>query len=135
MIRVEGVRLAFRYAAGAAASRFLVALRDEGKILGSTCPSCRRVLCPARSFCPRCGTDTADLVEVGPKGILLSWTELEGRGAYGLVRLDGADDAILHRILGPGPFEPGMALRARLMEKRTASILDIEGFEIDARSA
>ncbi len=127
MIREEAIRLEFRYAAGRAGSAFLTALRDEGSLLGSRCVACEHVVCPARPFCGRCGEDTPDLVRVGPAGELVAATESPSRGAFGLVRLDGADGATLHRILGEAAI--GDRVRVRLNADRTASILDIAGFE------
>lgn len=132
MIRTEHVKIPFAYAAGRGGSRFLAALRDQGLILGARCSTCDRVLCPARSFCPRCGAGTGDFVAVGPGGRLTSWTELPGRGVLGLIVLDGADTAICHRLLGPGPWNGGDRVRARLAADRSGSILDIEGFDAEA---
>lgn len=131
---VEGsVRLPFRYAAGRTASAFLTALRDEGIVLGARCSACGQVACPARSLCPHCGERAEELVEVGPEGTLVSWTEAPGRGAYGLVKLDGADTALVHRLLGPVDVRRvGARVRVRVAPERTASILDIEGFEVAA---
>ena len=130
MIREGGVRIPFAYAAGAAASRFLVALRDEGQMLGSPCPACRRVLCPARSFCPRCGEETSEPRAVGPAGTVVSFTSLCGGEVMGLVRLDGADTAVLHRLLDGGvQWAIGARVRARLSRERQGRITDIEGFE------
>ncbi|MFQ5525251.1 MAG: Zn-ribbon domain-containing OB-fold protein [Thermoanaerobaculia bacterium] len=131
MIRQGTIQIPFRYAAGEAASRFLETLRDEGRILGTRCPQCRRVLCPARSFCGDCGEATAEWVEVGPFGTVVSWTEVPSCGSYALVRLDGADTGMLHRLLTPGR-RPGVGsrVRARFAEQRSGSILDLEGFEL-----
>jgi uncharacterized OB-fold protein len=135
VIREGGVRIPFAYAAGAAASRFLVALRDEGRILGSPCPACRHVFCPARSFCPRCGVETGEPVAVGPAGTVVSYTERPsgdgvGGDVLGLVRLDGADSAMLHRLLGGAVrWRIGLRVRARLLPERHGRITDIEGFE------
>lgn len=41
----------YTYFAGAAASRFFAALKEERTIQGTRCPSCARMLVPARSFC------------------------------------------------------------------------------------
>lgn len=130
MIREGSVRIPFAYAAGTAASRFLVALRDEGRITGSPCPACGRVFCPARSFCPRCGGETAGLVSVGPEGSVVSFTRTASGETFGLVRLDGADSALLHRLLGDGVrWRIGARVRARLAPERRGRITDIEGFE------
>lgn len=129
MIREGSIRIPFRFAAGGTASAFLQALRDEGRILGARCGPCDRVSAPARPFCPACGDATDELVEVGPEGVVTSWTELPGRGVFGLVRLDGADGATLHRLLGPGPWVSGQRVCARMASERKGSVLDIEGFE------
>lgn len=128
MIREARIRIPFRYAAGAIGSRFLAALRDEGRIMGSRCQACDIVACPARPFCPTCAMKLDALVEVGPSGTLVSFTEAPG-GIFALVRLDGATTAMLHRLLGGGPWRMGCRVRGRLSEKRVGSILDIEGFE------
>ncbi len=131
MIRRLPIRMPFRYAAGASASRFFEVLRDQGRILGRRCTGCRRVLCPARAFCTLCGEPTDEWVEVGPGGELLSWTEIPDRGAYALVRLDGGDTAMLHRLLADGASPRiGDRVRARLAAARAGGILDLEGFEL-----
>jgi uncharacterized OB-fold protein len=129
MIRRSAIQIPFRYAAGKVASRFLRELRDEGRILGAPCATCGRVSCPARSSCPACGQTTSGLVEVGPGATLLGVTEVPGSGTFGLVRLDGADNGMLHRLLGDRRWTAGDRLRARISGQRCASILDIEGFE------
>ena len=131
MIRKGTVQMPFGYAAGNAGSRFLSALRDSGKIIASRCGTCGIVYCPARSFCPRCGGAIEDYVEVRPYGTLTSWTEIPGRGFFGLVKLDGADMSLLHRIIAPQrPPHLGARVVCRVAFERTGSILDMEGFEL-----
>jgi len=126
---VAGLHLEFRYAAGRLGSRFLVALRDEGTLLGATCPDCGVVSCPPRPTCPRCGAGVTDLVPVGPEATLLAAVPRPGAPALGLVRPDGATTGMLHRLLGPPEAHvPGARLRLVLAETRTASILTIAGF-------
>lgn len=72
-------------------------------------------------------------VDVGPAGTLVSWTELSqstaGSRTFGLVLLDGADTAIVHRLIdATAPWTAGSRVRARFGEARTGSILDIVGF-------
>ena len=129
MIREGTIQIPFRYAAGATASQFLVALRDDERILGARCPSCQRVLCPAPPYCARCGAATAELVEVGPAGTVVSFTETGDGRTFGLILLDGADTALLHRLIEPAPeLRCGARVRARFAAERTGSICDIEGF-------
>ncbi len=132
------ITIPFSYAAGAAASRFLVALRDERRILGARCPGCARVLVPARSFCARCWGDTGEWVEVGPHGALATWTTVRLALPHlppppvtlGLVRLDGADTDLLHVVGGDARLlRPGTRLRPVWREARSGSVLDIDHFE------
>ncbi len=130
MILEGSIRLPFSYAAGVVGSRFLVALRDEQVILGGRCSDCGTVSCPARSMCPECGTHVDDLVEVGPGGTVEAWTEMPGKPAFGLIRLDGADTALIHHLLsGEGKWQPNTRVTARFAPERVGDINDIEGFE------
>lgn len=136
-----------RYTAGRAGEVFLTALRDGGVLLGSRCASCDLVYAPARAFCERCFSELAADTEVGPGGELVSFTvafvdvdgaPLDTPVAYGLVRLDGADTAMLHVVLDAGdePLEIGERVEAvvRPEAERTGSILDIEGFRPATRA-
>jgi uncharacterized OB-fold protein len=70
-----------------------------------------------RSFCPTCGDAALETVELGPAGLLLAWTERPGKGVFGLIHLDSADTAIVHRILGNGDaLSPGMRVQARFAD-------------------
>jgi uncharacterized OB-fold protein len=132
-----GVNLAFSYAAGEAASRVLIALRDEKKIYGTHCTGCRRVLVPARSFCPRCFMETTEWIEVGPAGTLVAFATaplLPRPSAplpLGLIRLDGADTALVHRIgeIHSDALCIGLRVTAVFTETRSGSILDIAYFK------
>ncbi len=128
-----------RYTPGVAGDVFFTALRDRGVLLGSRCESCSYTYVPARLFCERCLAELAADVEVGPGGELVSFTISfvgpDGEPAdepvpYGLVRLDGADAVLLHRIVGIGdePLEIGERVEVVLADERRGSILDLEGF-------
>jgi len=132
------ITIPFSYAAGGAASRFLATLRDHRRIMGTRCPSCKKVLVPARSFCPGCWEDTGEWVEVGPEGALVSWTTVRlplphlppPPVTLGLLRLDRADTDLLHRIGGdPEGLAPGARVRPVWREARSGSLLDIAHFE------
>ncbi len=138
---VQGkVNLPFSYAAGRTASRFFVELRDHQKILGKKCPQCQRVIVPAQLFCKECFVDTAEWVEVGPKGQLVTFTVVYRHEphhpkktpfAYGIVKLDGADTSMVHLLgeLEPADIREGMRLRAVFRQKREGNILDIAYFK------
>jgi uncharacterized OB-fold protein len=130
-----------RYTPGVAGEVFFTALRDRGVLLGSRCESCSYTYVPARLFCERCFAELSADTEVGPQGVLVSFTigfvgiegePLEEPETWGLVRLDGADAVLLHRMLDVGdePLEIGERVEAviRNPNSREGSILDIEGF-------
>ena len=107
--------------------------------MGSRCESCAVTYLPARIFCERCMAELAPDTECGPGGELASWTvghvgidgePLEEPVTLGLVKIDGADTHLMHRLVGVGPWEIGLRVElvARAAADRTASILDIEGF-------
>ncbi len=130
MIRESAIRIPFRYAAGAAGSRFLAALRDQQRILGARCAACARVLVPLRAFCPVCGSETLDTVEVGPGGTLQTWTTRADGTVFAVILLDGASSGLVHRLLDGGEEACcGLRVRARFATERRGGILDIAGFE------
>ena len=143
--RVEGdLPVRHRYTPGLGGEAFFTALRDRGVVLASRCQACAYTYVPARSFCERCFAELVPDVEVGPGGELVSFTiafvdadgePLEVPQTFGLVRLEGADAVLLHRVLDPPdeePLEVGERVEVVLRPEaeRTGSILDIEGFRV-----
>jgi uncharacterized OB-fold protein len=140
--RWEGeIPVRHRYTPGVGGDAFFSALRDRGALLGSRCEDCSYTYVPARLFCERCFAELAADVEVGPGGELVSFTigfvgidgePLPEPRTIGLVRLDGADAVLVHRVLDGGdePLEIGERVEVVLRPagERTGSILDIEGF-------
>ena len=130
-----------RYTPGVAGEVFFTALRDRGVLLGSRCEHCSYTYVPARLFCERCFAELSADAEVGPRGVVVSFTigfvGIEGEPfeepeTFALVKLDGADAVLLHRVLDVGdePLEIGEHVEAviRNPNAREGSILDIEGF-------
>jgi uncharacterized protein len=129
--------VSFRYTPGVGTTSFLEALRDRGVLLGSRCAHCEVTYVPCRTFCERCFAELAPDTECGPGGTLASWTAggvdvdeqpLAEPVMLGLVRPDGADTLLLHRLVGIDHPEIGMAVRVVVANDRTGSILDVEGF-------
>jgi uncharacterized OB-fold protein len=130
--------VSFRYTPGVGNTVFFEALRDRGVFLGSRCGSCGVTYVPARIFCERCLDELEPAVEVGPEGELTSWTvarvDVDDRAldepvTYGLIKLDGADTVVLHRLIDLDDDPTiGMRVRAVLASDREGSILDVDGF-------
>ncbi|MCJ7522131.1 MAG: Zn-ribbon domain-containing OB-fold protein, partial [Dehalococcoidia bacterium] len=111
------------YSAGAIGSRFLIALMDKKRIMGTRCATCNRVYVPARSICKDCLGQLDELVEVSDKGTLLTYTvcnqpnpvqPVESPVVYGIIQLDGADTGFVHMLgeIDPEQIRIGMRVQA-----------------------
>jgi len=141
-------RLEYPYSrsTGPVIGAFLTALR-EGRFLGAT-GSDGRVIVPPTEYDPITSDDVGELVEVGPGGVVESWAWVEHPlrkhphqtpFAWALVRLDGADTALLHTVVAPGPeaVTTGGRVTARFRPEaeRIGSLADLEGFVPDGGAA
>jgi uncharacterized OB-fold protein len=128
-----------RYTPGVAGEAFFKALKDRGVFLGSHCGSCGVTYCPARLFCERCFSELGADTDVGPGGVIESFTvgstgiegePLEEPVMVGLVRLDGADTMFVHFLVDTDDPVIGERVEAVLepKAKRTGSIRDVRGF-------
>jgi hypothetical protein len=138
-IKIPGeLSVSFRYTPGVGNLAFFETLRDRGVFLGSRCDDCGVTYLPARVFCERCMAELEPSVECGPEGELVSWTivrvdvddqPLDRPVTYGLVRLDGADTVLLHRLVEmDGEPTIGARMRAVFASDREGSMLDVSGF-------
>lgn len=129
----------YNHSAGPSRSKFLLGLKEK-KILGLRCPVCNKVYVPARGTCYSCWSDLSEWVEVAHEGTLLSHSVMltnnvgyikKAPFAYGLVKLDGADTALLHFVDVPlfEELKIGTRMKAVFQDDRTGSILDIKWFE------
>ena len=111
---VEGrIRIPYRWPVGRVAGRYLETLRREKRFEGLRCPACNRVAAPPRPRCPTCNATPGHPVTVGPAGKVTTWTR-RPQGLLALVRLDGADTAILHRLIDVEQPRSGMRVTAVL---------------------
>lgn len=129
--------VSFRYTPGVANTAFFEALRDRGVLLGSRCDACAMTYLPARMFCERCFAELTPQAECGPGGVIESFTTghtgIDGEAldepvTLGLIRIDGADTVLMHRLLDIDAPAIGLRVTAQLRAERAGSILDIEGF-------
>ncbi len=123
---------------GPVLGEFMTALAGR-RILGSRGAD-GRVHSPPFEYDPVTFAPPAGLVEVGPEGTVTSWTwvaePLEGQPlahpfAWALIRLDGADTAMLHAVDAgsAAAMRTGMRVRARWAARTAGHIRDITCFE------
>src|SRR2546423_789927 len=120
------IPVSHRYTAGLAGERFFRALAERGLFLATRCARCSVVYCPATAFCERCLGAIDEELEVGPSGKLESFTvvrigfegeRLAAPVVVGLIRLDGADTCLVHRVRAdPGELSLGMDVEAGLTD-------------------
>jgi uncharacterized protein len=117
---------------------FVTALAGR-RILGARA-SDGTVHAPPFEYDPVTGFPPAELVPVGPAGTVVSWSwmgsPLDGQPlarpfGWALIRLDGADTAMLHAVDAgsAGAMRTGMRVRPRWSERSGSGITDIECFE------
>jgi uncharacterized protein len=123
---------------GPVLSQFMAALAQR-RILGARGAD-GRVHAPPFEYDPVTAEPPGDLLPVGPEGTVVSWSwmpdPLDGQPlavpfAWALIRLDGADTALLHAVDAgsPAAMRTGLRVRPRWAAVRTGSIRDIACFE------
>ncbi len=111
----------------------------QRRILGARA-SDGRVHAPPFEYDPVTADPPGEFVEVGPGGTVVSWTwmrrpldaqPLAGPFGWALIRLDGADTAMLHAVDAGSAdqMRTGMRVRPRWSQSRGAGITDIACFE------
>jgi uncharacterized OB-fold protein len=127
----------YQRSTGPVIGRFLTGLRD-GRIEGVRTRS-GRVLVPPLEYDPESGEATDDFVPVGTSGVVTTWAwvneprrfhPLDRPFAWALIKLDGADTALLHAVDSGGPdkLRTGDRVTVRWRAERIGSIKDIECF-------
>jgi uncharacterized OB-fold protein len=116
---------------------FFTALRD-GRIVGIRARD-GRVLVPPQEYDPVTSEELDEIVPVGSSGVVTTWawvetpTEkapLQQPFAWALIKLDGADTAMLHAVDSgyQSMIKSGMRVTARWRSERVGSIRDIKCF-------
>lgn len=110
-----------------------------GRVLGARTAT-GRVLVPPAEYDPDTGEAVEALIEVGTAGTVTTWTWVDAPAesaplsrAFGwaLIRLDGADTAMLHAVDAGSPerMATGMRVRARFAAEPRGAITDIVCFD------
>ncbi len=121
---------------GGAAGTYLAELANH-RILGTRVLSTGRVIVPPEDFPGGMDDVETEFVEVPQTGAVSSWTRTPN-GAIAMIRLDGADTDLMHRIVGDtGDIESGaLANGARVRavwadaEGLASPFLQLSGFEL-----
>ena len=134
------MEIAFDYtrSLGPVLGQFMTALLDR-RVLGARGAD-GTVHAPPFEYDPVTHLPPAELVPVGPAGTVLTWTwldrplpgqPLDRPFGWALIRLDGADTAMLHAVDAgsAAAMRTGMRVRPRWAAERIGSIRDIECFE------
>jgi uncharacterized OB-fold protein len=130
----------YRRSCGPVIGRFLAALKEQ-RIEGVRTAS-GRVVVPPTEYDPDTGEPTGEFVPVSPTGTVLTWAwvtaprpshPLARPFAWALIRLDGADTAMLHAVDAgqPSRMRTGARVRARFAVERVGHIRDLACFELE----
>ncbi|MEO9220654.1 MAG: OB-fold domain-containing protein [Mycobacteriaceae bacterium] len=138
--------IAFDYtrSLGTTLGPFMTALREH-RIIGARSSS-GTVYVPPAEYDPRTAEPLTNFVDVASTGTVLSWSwnphpddgqPLTHPFAWALVRLDGADTAMLHAVdvTAPEHMTTGMRVRARWAVETVGRIHDIACFEPEDAAA
>ncbi len=135
----------FAYTVGMYGSKFLTELRDNGRIMAVRCPKCKKVYIPPRKVCGECFVEMNEWVEVGPKGVIGTFTILRfafidpETGAqkpvpygYGFIKFDGADTLFQHYISveNEEKIRIGARVEPVFAKNPIGSMRDIEYFKV-----
>jgi uncharacterized OB-fold protein len=130
----------YRRSVGPVIGRFLAALR-EGRIEGAR-TAAGRVIVPPSEYDPETGEAIGEMVPVSSCGTVTTWSWVSQPGrmhplsrpfAWALIRLDGADTALLHAVDAgdPSRIKTGARVRARFAAERKGELRDLACFELD----
>ena len=133
------IEFGFNRTTGPVIGAFLTGLAEQ-RVLGIK-DSTGRIVCPPVEYDLVTGEPITEMVEVGTEGIITSWswvsTPREGQPiqdphALALIRLDGADTAMMHLVAADSDdaVATGARVRIRWAAERTGQITDIECFEL-----
>ena len=135
------MEFAYTRTLGPVLSDFFTGLRD-GKILGIKTQD-GRVMVPPQEYDPETSEDLSEMVEVKDSGVVTTWSWIENPRekhplkkpfGWALIKLDGADTAMLH-VVDAGSMDAmstGMRVKARWADERVGYMTDIICFEPEA---
>jgi len=141
LISHQELQVPFNYSAGPIAGKFLLALRDQQKILAIRCPKCKTVYLPPRATCGKCFSELSEWVELKGTGKIQSFTvvnykepihpQTKGKLIVAVIKLDAADTGLTHLIgeASEKDLKVGAKVAPVFREYRQGNILDIKYFK------
>jgi uncharacterized OB-fold protein len=146
MARITKNTLEFPYSrtVGPIVGAFFAGLKEH-RLLGIR-TSDGKVLVPPLEYDPNTGESLTELVDVGPNGVVESWTwvpeptskhPLSKPFAFALIRPDGADTAMVHAVDAGSvdKMSTGMRVTPRWRDEAKNRIDDLEAWEPAAPTA
>ena len=139
IVKDAHIEIAYNWTTGKAIGHFLTGLRDNQKIKGLKCTSCRKVYVPPHNICEACYAEMDEWVELEGTGTVESYSiinketpnqPLKPPYAVALIRLDGADTNFIH-LIGEVDLKDiacGMRVKPRWEDEPEGNILDIAYF-------
>ena len=112
---------AYKRSLGSVLSHFFTGLRDKQVYGIKTAEG--RVIVPPAEYDPETGNATEGFVEVGPGGVVKSWSwitspkpknVLQRPFAWALIELDGADTGMLHAVRAGSEAEMSTGMRVTI---------------------
>jgi uncharacterized OB-fold protein len=128
----------YKRSLGPVIGRFFTSLRE--RLIEGIRTADGRVIVPPTEYDPETSEPLSEFVEVGDTGVVTAWSwvthprpnhPLQRPFAWALVRLAGADTAMLHAVDAgeESTMRSGMRVRARWAPDPQGGIRDIECFE------
>jgi uncharacterized protein len=142
MILEGDISIPYKWTTGATVGRFLAELKENARLVGARCEACNKVYVPPADVCGECYKLLDAWVPLTGEGTVLAVTTVERAMPWSpraapytlaLVRLDGADTALLH--LASPSLKAGDRVAAVFKTERAGTLLDIEGFAATGESA
>ncbi len=134
------IKIPYTWSVGDYGSRFFYELMVNREIWATKCPACGLVFLPPRKTCPDCFSQLEKWIKVGPEGKVVTFTivrysaqqhPIPAPFAIGVIKLEGADTALVHLIGGVEIDEicSGMQVEPVFSEEKRGNLLDIAYFK------
>lgn len=138
------ISASFSWSVGKYMDRYIKELKNK-KFFGVKCPKCGNIYLPPRMICGSCFTKMDEWVEVSDKGTVESFTigyvrldreegglkDLEKPEIIGLIKHDGTDSCLVHRLdeVKPEDVKVGMRVQAVWSDEPEGNLGDVKYYK------